>query len=385
MAVGRPAHARSSLQAIAVVLAAMLSACGPDNRFVAPPPPQVTVALPRQQKVTRYLEVNGNTSAVNTANLVARVQGFLQQINYSDGDLVKEGATLFTIEPELYQLKLEQAKAVEAAAQATLKQTEAEYERQSELSVRQVATKAALDNATANRDSAQARLKQARADTAQAELNLGYTQVKAPFDGYVSARLVSKGELVGANGPTHLATIVQLDPIHVNFNVSERDVLRLREEVRRLGISDQELKKVPVEVGLQDDEGYPHKGTLDYAAPTVNLSTGTLAARAILPNANQVLLPGYFVRVRVPEEEQNALLVPEAALGSDQAGRYVLVVNKDNVVEQRKVTIGPKFGELRAIETGLKPEDRVVIAGILRAIPGEKVDPKMQGSVAGAK
>jgi RND family efflux transporter MFP subunit len=142
---------------------------------------------------------------------------------------------------------------------------------------------------------------------------------------------------------------------------------------------------VPVEVGLQDDEGYPHKGTLDYAAPTVNLSTCTLAARAILTNADQVLLPGYFVRVRVPEEEQNALLVPEAALGSDQAGRYVLVVNKDNVVEQRKVTIGPKFGELRAIETGLKPEDRVVIAGILRAIPGEKVDPKMQGSVAGAK
>jgi RND family efflux transporter MFP subunit len=386
MTVGRPARARSLAPAIAIMLAAMLSACGPDNRFVAPPPPAVTVALPVQQKITRYVEVNGNTSAVNTVNLVARVQGFVQQVNYGDGDLVKQGATLFTIEPEPYQLKLEQAQAAEAAAQATLKQAEAEFERQSELAGRQVATKAALDNATANRDSAQAKLKQARADTAQAELNLGYTQVKAPFDGYVSARLVSKGELVGANGPTQLATIVQLNPIYVNFNISEPDVLRLREEVRRLGISDQELKKVPVEVGLQNEEGYPHKGTLDYAAPTVNQATGTLAVRAILSNPEKVLLPGYFVRVRIPEEEQNALLVPEAALGSDQGGRYVLVVNKDNVVEQRKVAIGPKLGELRAIETGLSPEDRVVVAGILRAIPGEKVDPKMRAAAGtGAK
>jgi RND family efflux transporter MFP subunit len=373
---------RLRVPAVLAIAAILLSACGPDNRYVAPPPPQVTVALPVAQKVTRYLEANGNTAAVNTTNLVARVQGFVQDIKYRDGDLAKQGDTLFGLEPEQYQLKLDQAQAAEAGAEATLKQTEAEFDRQSELATRQVATKVALDNATANRDSARAKLKQAKADTAQAALNLSYTQVKAPFDGYVTTRLVSKGELVGANGPTQLATIVALDPIYVNFNVSEPDVLRVNEEIKRLGISDEDLRKVSVEVGLQDEQGYPHKGMLNYASPSLNQSTGTLAARAILSNPNRVLLPGYFVRVRVPAGEADVLLVPEVALGSDQGGRYVLVVNKDNVVEQRKVTIGPRVGELRAIESGLKPDDRVVVSGIMRAIPGEKVDPKLQAATA---
>ena len=140
--------------------------------------------------------------------------------------------------------------------------------------------------------------------------------------------------------------------------------------------------KVPIEVGLQTDEGYPHRGTLDYVSPTVNQATGTLAVRAIMQNAQGVLVPGYFVRVRVGIDEQNTLLVPDAALGSDQGGRYVLVVNKDDVVEQRKVTIGPRVGELRAIDSGLKGDDRVVVSGILRAIPGQKVDPQQQTAAA---
>jgi RND family efflux transporter MFP subunit len=291
---------------------------------------------------------------------------------------VKQGTTLFTIEPEPYKLKLEQAQAAEAGARATLKQAEAEYERQTDLASRQVASKAALDNATANRDSALAKLKQAEVDTKQAAINLGYTQVKAPFDGIVTARLVSLGELVGANGPTHLATIVETDPIYVNFNVSEQDVLQIRAEIRRLGITQAELKTVPIEVGLQTDKGYPHQGTLEYVSPKIDPATGTLAVRAILKNPDGVLVPGYFVRVRVAADELNSLLVPDAALGSDQGGRYVLVVNKDNMVEQRKVTTGPRVGELRAIESGLKADDRVVVSGILRAIPGQKVDPQMQ-------
>src|SRR5262245_37796163 len=356
----------------AIALLASLAACGQENRYVAPPPPKVTVALPAQQKVTRYVEATGYAAAINTTNLVARVQGFLEQIKYKDGDFVKEGTTLFVIEPELYELKLEQAQAAEAGAQATLKQTEAEYERQVELSSRQVATKAALDNATANRDSAAARLKQAQVDTKQAALNLGYTQVKAPFDGIVTARLVSLGELVGANGPTQLATIVQTNPIYVNFSINEQEVLNIRADMRRLGLTVEQLKQFPIEVGLQTDEGYPLRGTLDYVSPLIDRATGTLSVRAILQNENGMLVPGNFVRVRVgAADEHNSLLVPDAAIGSDQGGRYLLVVGKDDLVEQRKVTIGPRVGELRVIDSGLKPEDRVVVAGVLRAIPGQ--------------
>jgi len=184
---------------------------------------------------------------------------------------------------------------------------------------------------------------------------------------------------VGAASPTQLATIVALDPIYVNFNVSEQDVLRIRASAARRGLTSADLKRVPIEVGLQTETGYPHSGRLDYASPTVNQSTGTLAVRGVIPNADRVLLPGYFVRVRVPIEKQaDALLVPDTSLGSDQGGRYVLVVTAANVVEQRKVKIGPRDNGLRVIESGLKPDDRVVIAGLLRVIPGEKVAPQLQ-------
>ena len=374
MARGTLGRASGGRPLVAAAFAALLAACGGENRYVAPPPPQVKVALPIEQNVTRYLEATGTTAAVNSANLVARVQGFLQEIRYRDGDEVKQGAVLFVIEPEPYKLKLEQARAAKAGAAATLKQNAAEYERLADLASRAVASKAQLDNATANRDSAQAKLMQAKGDTAQAAINLGYTEVKAPFDGIVTARQVSIGELVGANGPTQLATIVATDPIYVNFNISEQDTLRAREQIRRLGLTPQDLKKVPVEVGLQSDEGYPYKGTLDYASPSINQATGTLAVRAILANPDRRMLPGFFVRVRIPDQQSKALLVPEAALGS----RYLLVVGKDNVVEQRKVTIGPSVGDLRVIDKGLAADDRVVVDGILRAIPGEKVDPQMQ-------
>src|SRR5437667_6801497 len=325
----------ASIRRAAFAIAAMgiLSACE-QNTFVPPPPAKVDVAVPLQRPFTRYLEATGNTAAIKNVDLVARVQGFLQSINYKDGAFVKEGTSLFTIEPDTYKLKLEQAQAAETGAQATVRQAEADFKRQQELVQRQAVSQATLDTSTSTRDNAQANLLQAQVNTKIAQVNYGYTNVTAPFDGIVSAHLVSVGELVGVSSPTQLATIVALDPIYVNFNVNEQDVLKFREEARKRGMTPDDIRQLPFEVGLQTETGYPHKGKLDYVSPSLNLSTGTIAVRGVIPNADRALLPGFFVRIRVPfDEQKDALLVPDAALGSDQAGRYVLVVNSENIVE----------------------------------------------------
>ena len=380
-------HVGRALAAVGAVIA--LAGCEDKNAYVAPPPPKVDVATPVQRPVTRYVEATGNTAPIKSVDLVARVQGFLQSIDYQDGTFVKQGTQLFTIEPETYKLKVEQAKAAEVGAQATVKQAEADFKRQAELVQRQAVSQSTLDTSTSTRDNAQASLQQAQVNTRLAEVNYGYTNVTAPFDGVVSAHMVSVGELVGVSSPTQLATIVAMDPIWVNFTVNEQDVLRIRAEAARRGLTVNDLKQLPIQVGLQTETGYPHEGKLDYVSPTLNQSTGTLAVRGVVPNDKRVLLPGYFVRVRVPfDQEKAALLVPDTALGSDQGGRYLLVVNGDNVVEQRKVQIGPVDNGLRVIEGGLKPDDRVVIAGLLRVIPGQKIDPqvtKIEQSQASSK
>ena len=208
-----------------------------------------------------------------------------------------------------------------------------------------------LDDARAQRDTAQASLVQAQANTQIAAINYSYTRVLAPFDGRMSAHLVSVGDLVGTQ-PTKLATIVQMQPMYVTFNVSEQVVIRIRAGAARAGRKIGE-SVVPVEIGLQGETGYPHRGHMDYVAPMVDPSTGTLLARGILDNPRASLLPGYFARVRVPlETNVNALLVPDVALSDDQGGRYLLVVGKDNVVAEKHVTTGPLQGSLRVIETG---------------------------------
>lgn len=373
--------------AAALLTLATLAACGERNTYVAPPPPKVTVAQPVKRTVTHYLEATGNTAAVNTADLVARVAGFVQSINYNDGEFVKKGTVLFTIEPETYKLKLDQAKAGEKSAEATVTQTQTDYERQAVLAKTNAVSKSVLDSAIAARDTARANLTQAKISVELAARDYGYSSVTAPFDGTVTARTVSIGAYVGGSTPpTVLATIVQPDPIYVNFTVSEQDALRIGAKIRKRGLTPEDLKKVPVEVGLQTEEGYPHVGHLDYSSPTVDASTGTLAARAVFDNPKRVMLPGMFVRVRVPTtKEDNALLVPDAALGTDQSGRYLLVVGKDNVVEQRHVEIGAREGALRVIEKGIKPDDRVIVAGLLRAVPGQKVEPQNASSAPAAK
>src|SRR5262245_30808102 len=232
---------RVLLPALAALLVA---ACGQGNEYVAPPPPKVTVAKPVKQPVTRYFEATGNTAAVNQTDLVARVAGFLQEIKYRDGDHVTKGTLLFVIEPEPYRIKLEQAKAAETGATASLKQYEAAFQRQADLLPRGTSTQANYDQALAQRDSGKSTLDQSHVNTQLAQLNYDYTQVAAPFDGYVTARQVSLGEYVGGTGtPTVLATIVQTDPIYATFNVSEQDVLRIRAAIRAKGLTEKDLDK----------------------------------------------------------------------------------------------------------------------------------------------
>jgi len=371
---------------LALAAAVLLTACEETNKYVPPPPPQVGVATPLKDSVVSYLEETGTLAAVNTVDLVARIPGFVQEIKYKDGSIVKKGTVLFVIEPEPYKAKVDQAVAAEDAAKAQLQNSQAEFDRQADLVKRQVSTQANYDKALAQRDTDKGNLEQAQANTEIAKINYGYTQVMAPFDGVVTARLVSVGEYVGANNtPTKLATIVQIDPIWVNFNVGEQAVQRIRAERAKQGQTSNDVSTIPVEIGLQTDTGFPYKGHLDYASPTLTANTGTLAIRGIFDNPNASLLPGYFVRVRVPGPSNERLLVPDTAIGSDQGGRYLLVLNADNVVEQRKIEPGQHVGPLRVIESGLKPDDRVVIDGVLRAVPGQKVEPKLQTIAAPPK
>jgi membrane fusion protein, multidrug efflux system len=387
----RPPHSSVWLAVRAagfVIGAITLAACsGSKNAYVPPPPPKVVVAQPLQRPVTLYLELTGNTQAINSVDLVARVQGYLESIDYKDGSLVTKGTQLFGIERDNYQQQLDQANASLAANQATLEYNTAEYNRQATLARQDFASQSIAQQWKANQDSAAAQVLSAKAAIELAKINLGYTNVTAPFDGVVTNHLVDVGALVGFSGPTKLATIIQTDPLYVYFNLSEPQVLTIKENNAKAGLPFRtaDLSSIPVDIGLQGEEGYPYKGHMDYAAPQVDQSTGTLTVRAIFDNKDHTLLPGLFARVRTPFAHQDkALLTQNVAIGTSQEGSYVLVVGADNVVQRRIVKTGDRQGQLRIIESGLAPSDWVVIEGTQRAFPGAKVEPQRTELTANA-
>jgi multidrug efflux system membrane fusion protein len=372
---------RRVFQAACVVAATVgLAACnGSHNAYAPPPPPKVAVAQPLQKPVTLYLNLTGNTAPFNSVDLVARVQGFLTDIDYTDGAAVKAGDKLFGIERDQYQAQLDQANATLASNQATLAYNQAEYGRQATLGKQDFASQATVQEWKSKADEAAAQVLNAKAAIETAQINLNYTTVIAPFDGVVTRHLVDKGALVGVGSPTKLASIIQLDPLYVYFTISEPQILRIKVNNAKAGIEFRttDLSKIPVEIGLQGEEGFPHLGHMDYAAPQVDASTGTLEVRAIFDNKARGLLPGLFVRVRTPVEKlDKAILVPDVALGTSQEGRYLLVVGQDNVVQRKLVKTGDREGAYRIIESGIDPGDWVVTEGVQRALPGAKVTPQ---------
>ena len=362
------------------LLAVSLSACKPENKFMPPPPAEINVGVPLQQQVAPFEVLTGNTVSFAFVDLVARVEGFLTEIKYVDGALVKKGDVLFVIEQTMYKAKVKEAEAGVAAAKAALVQAEAEFTRQQTLLRQNVSSQATFDVAQAKRDSARADVESNEGNLTVAQTNLGYTTVMAPFDGIVSKHLITVGELVGNGVATKLATIVQLDPMYVEFNMSEQDVLQIRANLKERRLDVEELSKIPLTIGLMNEDGFPHEGFLNYVSPEIDASTGTILVRGLFKNPNRQLIPGFFVRVKVPKGLGPAasLLVPNRVISEDQAGKYLLVVNKDNVVEQVRITTGQLItGGLRVIATGLKPDDKVVLSTNSRAIPGGKVVPKM--------
>jgi RND family efflux transporter MFP subunit len=340
----------------------------------------VPVVLPKLQSVTDYVEITGNAAAVNDVKLVARVEGYLDQIHYQDGQFVKKGDLLFTIQQAPYKQQLEQAHAQVLTAQAALIYAKTEFARYSALVKKDAATQTEVDHWVFERASAEAQLLSAKAQVQIDEVNLGYTEVRAPFDGIVGKHLIDPGNVVGGGGQqAALAEITQLDPIYVVANLSEQQVLKIRQNLSQHRLTLADLHKVPVDVGLSDEQGFPHRGTIEYVAPQLDPATGTLLVRGVLPNPDRVLLPGFFVRMRLPmgRVDRNALLVPDRALQTDQGGQYLLVLDNNDVVRQRYVQLGSLMGPLRVVTSGLAPEDRVVVGDLWRATPGNKVTPKL--------
>jgi len=332
-----------------------------------------------RRDVTDYLELTGNAESINTVQLVARVEGYLDKVLFKDGQLVQKGQLLYVIEQDTYKNRLRQAEGQVATLQSQLEYAKRQFERYSKLVTRKAASQEDVDNWRYQRDSAEANLMAAEASRELARLDLSYTRITAPFDGRIDQNLKDPGNLVGSGGNTPLAVVNQIHPIYVYFTIGDHDLARLVERARGLpGAGD--LRDWPIYVGVPGEEGYPHEGRIDFASISLTPTSGTLLMRGVFPNHDEKILPGMYARVRVLLEKKNLYVVPEAAVASDQQGTYVLIVGGDDIVERRGVKTGPRTDQMRAIEEGLSGSERVIVKGLLRAVPGRPVTPERESA-----
>jgi len=345
----------------------------------------VTVARPVVSEVRDHLDFTGNTAPFYSVKLVARVEGYLEKVHFTDGAQVKKGDLLFTIQQSQYRAQLQQAQAQIMSQKAALAHAQIEYRRYSGLERKHAASQTEVDHWLYKTQTAQAGLLNARAQVKLATLNLDYTQVRAPFNGWIGRHLVDPGNLVGAMGKqTVLAVIDRIDPLYVYFTINERDLLRIIRMRRREGLPIAR-PVVPAYFGLADEKGHPHRGRLDFASIAVTPTTGTLQVRGIFPNHDHSVLPGLFVRVRLTAAKAHeALLIPGDAISYDQQGPYVLLVDKSDTVRRRSVKTGFQVGTMMVIDQGLTTKDRVVVQGLLQAIPGRKVKPEPYAASTGS-
>jgi RND family efflux transporter MFP subunit len=356
--------------------------CGREGLQTPPAlPPAVSVAYPLQQEVTDYAEFSGQLAAVDSVEVRARVTGYLVKVNFVEGSLVKKGDVLIEIDPAIYQTELDEAKGNLASAQARLGRQNADVARAEKL-VGKAMSQEQYDTIVGERNETAASILALQAAVERARLNLSYTKVTAPISGRVGRANVTVGNLVQSGdqaGGTLLTTVVSVDPIYVYFNVDENTVLRVREMIRqgKAKSVDQPNVRLPVYVGLANEQGFPHEGTIDFVDNQVDPQTGTLRVRGVLPNPDGFLSPGMFAHVKVPiGEPHQASLIAERAIDTDQGQKVVYVVDENNRVSTRQVQLGARHDGLRAIEAGLNPRDRIVVVGLQQVRGGITVEPK---------
>ena len=364
--------------------------CQQKQQSSDPPPPKVTVSQPVRENVTDYLELNGNTQAVNTVQLRARVEGYLDSVYFKDGDIVKKDQLLFLTQQNTYFAMLQQAEGNVLNQKSLLEHAKTEFARYTKLHEQKAAADTDVENWRNQRDMAQAGLLSAEAQRDLAKLNLEYTWIVAPFTGRIDRRLVDPGNLVANGTSTVLAELTQIDPLYVYFTIAETDIppdLRdVRAALQKSSKSAEKSEKFPVFLSLTNEVGYPHEGYLDFTSSTVNTSTGTLLVRGVFPNPDGRMRPGEYAKVRLPVgKEKPAILVPQSAVGYDQLGHYVLIVNENNTVERRNVKTGAQKDLSYVIEEGLNGDEWVVTIGLLKAIPGKPVTPERAQSQGAAE
>lgn len=343
-----------------------------------PPPPAVTVAQPLAKRITEWDEYTGRFVAKQRVEVRARVSGYLDSVHFHEGQVVEAGQLMFVIDQRPFVANVERARANLAQADTQLRVAQLEFERGKRLTASKAMSRETMEERRARRDSAQAEVDAARAALRSAELDLGFTEVRAPMAGRVSDIRIDVGNVIsgGSADSTLLTTIVSLDPIELEIEASESEFMRytrLDSEGKRKSSRDVEN---PVEARLIDEQGWPHKGRMTFVDNELDPVTGTMLGRATFPNPDHVLLPGMFARARLyGEGEHEAILIPEAAIVTDQATKLVLVVGADDVVEARPVALGPLIDGLRVVREGLAADERIVVVGVQRARPGQKVTP----------
>lgn len=344
-----------------------------------PKPPEVLFTLPTTAEIVDYEDFTGRTVAIPTIDIRARVTGYLDKINFKEqeGGDVEQGAVLFEIDSRPYKAEVLRADANLLQARARLKRLDLDLARAKKLIDTKSISREQYDLASGDKAEAEAQVERMRADLALARLNLSYTEVKAPISGRVSRTQLDQGNLVKAD-ETILTTIVSIDPIYAYFEVDERTMLRIRRYIEEGRLKSHDERAVPVQLGLQDEEGFPHKGTINFFDNRLDTATGTLQIRGVFKNADHVLTPGMFARVRLPiGRPYRAILISEQALGTDQEQKFVYVIDNDNKAQYRRVEVGKFQRGQRVILKGLAEGERVVTSGLQRVRPGAVVQPKL--------